>query len=75
MIQRLKINVPGVIEINPQGGKTARMLAAAPEWQAADCYVDRNAARTGPFIEQITMFPAGRQGDMCNMMSQAASWL
>ena len=34
VIQRLKVNVPGVIEINPQGGKTARMVAAAPEWQS-----------------------------------------
>ncbi len=46
VIQRLKANVPGVIEINPQGGKTARMFAAAPEWQAGDWYVDRNAAWT-----------------------------
>jgi len=73
--QRLKLNVPGVIEINPQGGKTARMFAAAPEWQAGDWYVDRNAAWTGPFIDQITMFPAGHHDDMADMMSQAASWL
>jgi len=75
VIQRLKLNVPGVIEINPQGGKTARMFAAAPEWQAGDWYVDRNAAWTGPFIDQITMFPAGHHDDMADMMSQAASWL
>jgi predicted phage terminase large subunit-like protein len=60
VIQRLKVNVPGVIEINPQGGKAARMFAAAPEWQAGDWYVDRNAAWTEPFIQQITMFPNGR---------------
>jgi phage terminase large subunit-like protein len=53
---RLKVNVPGVIEINPQGGKVARMFAAA-EWQAGDWYVDRNAAWTEPFVEQITLFP------------------
>ena len=49
VVQRLKVNVPGVIEINPEGGKTARMFAAAPEWQAGDWYVDRNAAWTEPF--------------------------
>ncbi len=69
------MNVPGVIEINPEGGKTARMFAAAPEWQAGDWYVDRNAAWTEPFIEQITMFPNAANGDMCDMMSQAAAWL
>ena len=36
VIQRLKTNLPGVIAINPQGGKIARMFAAAPEWQEGD---------------------------------------
>jgi predicted phage terminase large subunit-like protein len=75
VVQRLKINVPGVIAINPEGGKTARMFAAAPEWQAGDWYVDRNAAWTEPFIEQITMFPNAAHDDMADMMSQAAAWL
>jgi predicted phage terminase large subunit-like protein len=73
VIQRLKVNVPGVVEINPQGGKVARMFAAAPEWQAGDWYVDRNAAWTDPFVEQITMFPAGRHDDQADMMSQAGT--
>jgi predicted phage terminase large subunit-like protein len=75
VVQRLKINVPGVIAINPQGGKDSRMAAAAPEWQGRDWYVDRNAAWTEPFIEQITMFPNARNDDMADMMSQAAAWL
>jgi predicted phage terminase large subunit-like protein len=74
VIQRLKLNVPGVIAINPEGGKTARMFAAAPEWQAGDWYVDRNAAWTEPFIQQITMFPNAAHDDMADMMS-AAAWL
>ncbi len=75
VIQRLKLNVPGVIAINPQGGKTARMFAAAAEWQSGDWLVDRRAAWTEPFIEQITMFPNARNDDMCDSMSQAACWL
>ena len=49
IVQSLKSNVPGVAAINPQGGKVARMFAAAPEWLAGDWYVDRNAAWTEPF--------------------------
>jgi len=75
VIQRLKVNIPGVIEINPQGGKIARMFAVAAEWQAADWFLSRNAAWTQPFIEQIITFPAGRHDDMADAMSQAASWL
>ena len=65
----------GVIEVNPQGGKTARMFSAAAEWQPGDWFLSRNAAWTEPFIEQVTMFPAGRNDDMGDMMSQAAAWL
>src|SRR5207248_1797729 len=75
VIQRLKATLPGVIEVNPQGGKTARMFAAAPEWQAGDWYVDRNAAWTEPFIQQITMFPTAAHDDMVDSMTQAAAWL
>ena len=75
VVQRLKLNVPGVVGINPQGGKVARMFAAAPEWQAGDWYVDRNAAWTEPFIQQITMFPSAAHDDMADMMTQAAAWL
>lgn len=75
VIQRLRVNVPGVVAINPQGGKTARMFAAAAEWQAGDWYVDRNAAWSEPFIQQITMFPSAAHDDMADMMSQASAWL
>ena len=51
------------------------MFAAATEWQAGDWYVDRNAAWTEPFVEQITMFPAGRHDDQADIMSQASAWL
>jgi predicted phage terminase large subunit-like protein len=75
VIQRLRANVPGVVEIEPQGGKAARMAAASPEWQAGDWYVCRNAPWCEPFLQQLLMFPAGRHDDMCDAMSQAAVWL
>jgi predicted phage terminase large subunit-like protein len=75
IVQRLKVNLPGVIAINPEGGKTARMFAAAPEWQAGDWHVDRNAAWTEPFVDQITMFPTAAHDDMADAMSQCACWL
>ena len=75
VIQRLKINVPGVIAINPEGGKNGRMQAAAFGWQAGDWYVDRNAAWTEPLVEQITVFPNAAHDDLADAMSQAACWL
>ena len=51
------------------------MFAAAAEWQAGDWFVDRNAAWSEPFIEQITMFPNAAHDDMADAMSQASAWL
>ena len=75
VITRLKKNVTGVIEVNPQGGKVSRMFAASPEWQAGDWYVDRNAAWRDPFVNQLKMFPNAAYDDMVDMMTQTAIWL
>jgi predicted phage terminase large subunit-like protein len=75
VVQALKKDLTGVIEIEPQGGKVARVFAVAPEWQAHDWYVDRNAAWAEPFVQQLTMFPTAAHDDMVDMMSQAGIWL
>jgi predicted phage terminase large subunit-like protein len=75
IIQRLKCNMSGVIAVKPGGGKLARMHAAAPEWEAGDWYVPRNAPWAEAFVEQLTSFPNGRYDDLCDAMSQAAIWL
>lgn len=75
VIQRLQQNVTGVIEIEPEGGKIARFVSVAPEWQAGDWYIDRTAAWAEPFVQQITMFPMAANDDMCDMMSQAGIYL
>jgi predicted phage terminase large subunit-like protein len=75
VITHLKENISGVIAVNPQGGKMARMVAASPEFQAHDWYVDRNGAWTDKFIEQVTMFPHARHDDISDATSQASIWL
>jgi predicted phage terminase large subunit-like protein len=75
VIERLKRTVSGVIGVNPEGGKTARLFAAAAEWEAGNWYVNRDASWAEPFIEQITGFPNSPNDDMADAMSQAACWL
>jgi predicted phage terminase large subunit-like protein len=75
VIKRMKRQVPGVVAIEPMGGKVARMFAAAPEWQAGDWSVDRTAAWAEPFVQQITWFPGAAHDDMADMMSQASIYL
>ena len=75
LIERLRLSLPGVQEINPKGGKESRMNIAAAEWQAHDWRIDRRAGWAESFVEQITTFPSGRYDDMVDAMTQAACWL
>jgi len=72
VVSKLQQDLPGIVAVTPEGGKVARMFAAAPEWQAGDWYVDRTAAWTEPFIQQITQFPTAAHDDQTDMMTQAA---
>lgn len=71
VIKNMKRKISGVVAIEPEGGKFARMCVAAGNWQAGNWYVDRTAAWCEPFIAQITKFPAAKNDDMADMMSQA----
>ena len=75
IIKSMRRTVPGVVEIEPEGGKISRMFATCGEWQAGNWYVDRNAAWTEPFIEHITKFPGIKNDDDVDMMTQAAIYL
>lgn len=75
VIKKLQQKIPGVIAIEPQGGKVARMFAACGAWQAGNWSVDRTAAWTQPFIESITKFPTAAHDDDVDMMTQAEIWL
>jgi predicted phage terminase large subunit-like protein len=75
VIKRLKTNLSGVVAIEPEGGKVARMFACAPEWQAGDWYVSRNAAWSEPLIAQLTGFPNAAHDDMADSITQASIWL
>jgi predicted phage terminase large subunit-like protein len=75
VIQLLQQHLCRVIPIQPRGGKTSRMHAAAAEWQAGDWHIDRYAAWAEPFLEQLMLFPNAAHDDQVDMMSQASVWL
>lgn len=75
VIQRLKLQVSGIIEIRPQGGKISRVYGVLGEWVAGDWYVARHASWTPGLLEQLTAFPNAKNDDMVDAMSQAAAWL
>lgn len=75
VIKALKQKLPGIIAVNPEGGKMSRMMAASPSWQSHNWFVDRNAAYTEPFITSCLNFPNAAHDDDVDSMTQAEVWL
>ena len=65
VIKNLKQDIPGVIEVNPQGGKMARMAAMSGEWQSGNWFLKRDAAWCEVVIDQLISFPNASHDDVC----------
>lgn len=75
VINHLKEEISGVVAVRPEGGKMARVVATAPEFQAGNWVVDRTGVWTYKVVEQLTMFPNAKNDDICDAITQAAIWL
>jgi predicted phage terminase large subunit-like protein len=75
VIAHLKDEISGMLEINPEGGKVARLVATSPEFQAGNWLIERNGPWTHMVVAQLTMFPLHKNDDIVDAISQAAIWL
>lgn len=71
IIAMLRSEIPGIIAVNPEGGKEARVWAVSPDIEAGNVFLPKNAAFTECFIEECARFPAGKNDDQVDGMSQA----
>jgi predicted phage terminase large subunit-like protein len=75
VISRLTEQIPGVIAVNPEGGKMTRVAATSPEFQAHNWIIERNGPWAHKVIEQLTMFPNAKNDDVLDAIAQASIWL
>jgi predicted phage terminase large subunit-like protein len=71
IIQTLQMEVPGIIAVNPEGGKVARVNAVSAFIEAGNVYLPRNAEWVHDFVEECASFPNGTHDDQVDGMSQA----
>jgi len=71
VIDVLKREIPGLIPVEPHGGKETRAAAMTPEVEAGNIYLPRNAPWLGDFIEEYAAFPNGANDDQVDAGSQA----
>lgn len=71
VITLLSREVPGLIPVDPQGGKAARAHAAAPYVEAGNVWLPQHAAFVDGFIEECAAFPNAAHDDQVDAFSQA----
>jgi hypothetical protein len=74
IISELQKEIPGVVAVNPEGGKLARAQATAPFWEAGS--LELPSTTCAPFLKARTMTtltPLPRPSFICAAVSAAAS--
>ena len=75
IIQTLRAEFPGIIAIEPKGGKVSRVNAVAPAIESGCVLLPRGESRTAEFIDQFAAFPSGSHDDMVDACTQALNFL
>lgn len=73
VIQMLANHIPGLLPVNPQGGKVARAAAVSPLIEAGNVFLPHPlfAPWVKDFIEECAAFPNGAHDDQVDAMTQA----
>jgi predicted phage terminase large subunit-like protein len=69
----LQHEIPGILAVNPEGGKVARAIAISPLVEAGNVYLPHplHAPWVNDFIEECAAFPNGKNDDQVDAMTQA----
>jgi predicted phage terminase large subunit-like protein len=72
VIQMLCRELPGILPVNPEGGKVARAAAVSPLIEAGNVYLPHPlyAPWVTEFIEECAAFPNGAHDDQVDAMTQ-----
>jgi predicted phage terminase large subunit-like protein len=71
IISILKKKIPGLIEVNPAGGKEARLQAVSPIFEAGNVHLPLKAEWIGEYVQEVTTFPNAKDDDQVDCTSQA----
>ncbi len=77
VVQSLRHEIAGFVEVNPEGGKISRAAAASPQLESGNWYLPHPmlAAWVEEFIAECAAFPAGAFDDVVDAWSQGAKRL
>lgn len=71
----LRREIPGIVAVDPSGGKVARVNAVAPAIEAGNVFLPNNRYWVSEFIEEFAAFPNAAHDDEVDCCSQALNRL
>lgn len=74
IIQQLRTKFPGVVELEPEGGKESRAAGTAWLWSTNCVWLPKDAPWRGEFEHEHLTFPVGSHDDQVDAMSQYLGW-
>lgn len=75
VIAMLKHEIPGIVGVNPEGGKVARVNAIAGFIEAGNVYLPSGSREAEELVESCAVFPMGAHDDDVDAMSQGLNKL
>lgn len=75
IISVLHDKIPGIIAVNPNGSKIARVNAVSPFIESGNVYLPKGLSFTDDFVEECAAFPNGANDDQVDAASQALNKL
>jgi len=70
VIDTLRREIPGIVAVEPRGGKEVRAQAVTAQIEAGNVFLPQNAPWLGDFIEECAAFPNGAHDDQVDAMTQ-----
>jgi len=71
VIAELGREIDGMIAVNPEGGKVARVTAVSPKIESGNVWLPKFASFTKDLVEEAAAFPNGEHDDQVDCLSQA----
>ena len=72
----LRKEIPGIVPVEPFGGKVARAHATTAVAEAGNIYIPASSVApwVGDFVEEMAAFPSGAHDDQVDCYSQANAY-
>jgi predicted phage terminase large subunit-like protein len=70
VIETLHAEIPGIIAINPQGGKESRAAATQPSVESGNYYLPEGADWLDDFVTELALFPSAANDDQVDSFTQ-----